>query len=232
MNTNLPTGGKTQASSGPVHPQGTPNARTVCVERLQKLSAEQLEAKIEVLPIKLKRKSETIEKRISEMRLKYAAYEDFKRKEVEACKRLFAGELLIDMYATEAKDRHSSSGSKTTFLPMTRNYHHDLHTGHGKSIWVNCFAEAWKAKCFQFGNLDSRFSGSVISNLWREKCYRQYGSMKKNDGSDWHWSDVLIPDGKYVNAMAVERHYYQAVIEKIENRHPNLVLNSDNSLSD
>lgn len=91
MNANLPTGGKSQPN--PVtasQASSTATTRSVRVETLQKLSVEQLEAKIAALPAKIKRKAEGIEKRINKMREKLTAYEGFKRAEVEACKRLLA----------------------------------------------------------------------------------------------------------------------------------------------
>lgn len=90
MSINLPAGGKPQSNATPSHTQDVGNTRVVRMERLNKMSIEQLEAKIASLPTKLKRKSDVIEKKISQMRDKLAAYTDFKQKEVDACKRLVA----------------------------------------------------------------------------------------------------------------------------------------------
>lgn len=90
MNPNLPTGGKTQPTSPTTAQTQTASTRIVQVERLQKMSAEQLEAKIVALPNKIKRKAEVVEKRINQMREKLATYENFKKAEAEACKRLLA----------------------------------------------------------------------------------------------------------------------------------------------
>lgn len=90
MSINLPAGGKVQTTSVFNQTQEIANARIVRTERLNKMSTEQLEAKIAALPTKLKRKSEAIEKKIAQMRDKLAVYTDFKQKEVEVCKRLVA----------------------------------------------------------------------------------------------------------------------------------------------
>lgn len=91
MSTNLPTGGKSQPNSAPTTQAPTAtDARVVRVERLQKMSAEQLEAKIANLPTKIKRKEDATAKRITQLRSKLTAYTDFKRQEAEVCKRLLA----------------------------------------------------------------------------------------------------------------------------------------------
>ena len=90
MNTNLP-GGKGQPTSAAVNvnpAQPSTSGRTVRIERLQKLSVEQLEAKIANLPNKIKRKTEAVEKRTAMLRERLATYESFKKAEVEVCKRL------------------------------------------------------------------------------------------------------------------------------------------------
>jgi pyrrolidone-carboxylate peptidase len=84
MNINLPTGGKSQPNSAPVQSPAIAGNRVVRVERLQKLTIEQLEAKISNLPEKIKRKTEIAEKRIAKMREKLTAYTDYcKRTEIE-----------------------------------------------------------------------------------------------------------------------------------------------------
>lgn len=90
MSTNLPTGGKNQPNTVVAQTQTTTSSRVVQVERLKKLSAEQLEAKIANLPAKIKRKEDATAKRIAQLRSKLAAYTDFKGQEVEVCKRLLA----------------------------------------------------------------------------------------------------------------------------------------------
>lgn len=90
MSINLPTGGKSQPNSAPVQAPTVTTARVVRVERLHKLSVEQLEAKIALLPAKIKRKSDGIEKRIAKLREKLATYELFKKAEVAACSKILA----------------------------------------------------------------------------------------------------------------------------------------------
>ncbi len=90
MSTNLPTGGKNQPNSVAAQTQTTTNSRVVQVERLKKLSADQLEAKIANLPAKIKRKEDATAKRIAQLQSMLTAYADFKRQEVEVCKRLLA----------------------------------------------------------------------------------------------------------------------------------------------
>lgn len=141
--------------------------------------------------------------------------------------RMVAGELLINLYDSQAKERHSSNRTNKIFIPMVQTYCHDLHTARGKSNWIESFGKAWTEKCFEFGELNSKFSGSLFGVLWRERCFTQKGTLKRSDGSDWLWSDIAIEDMDYEKAWELESYYYPAVTQKIRNRHPNLSLRSD-----
>lgn len=85
MSINLP-GGKTAPTT--THQQQEDKGRTVQIDRLNKMSDMELQSKIERLPGKLKKKSESTEKQISKLREKFSAYESFKKSEVAACKKI------------------------------------------------------------------------------------------------------------------------------------------------
>lgn len=139
--------------------------------------------------------------------------------------------LLIQLYGDEAKDRHRSNPTDRFFIPSTKKYHHDLHTAGGKALWINNFAHAWQEKCFEFGELCTNWSGSLFGVLFRERCYAQKGSMKKSDGSDWHWSNIEIGEIDYRKAWALENYYYSNITLKIQNRHPTLKIHNVDLLS-
>lgn len=138
--------------------------------------------------------------------------------------RMVAGELLIDFYDAEAKERHISDKPDKIFIPITQTYCHDLHTARGKSIWLNNFSRAWQSKNFQFDELDMRYSGSIFGVLWRERCYAEKKRIQKADGSDWNWNDIEISSLSYENAWQLESYYYQQITDKIRSRYPNLNL--------
>lgn len=136
--------------------------------------------------------------------------------------RMVAGELLLNLYDGESKERHVSNQTGKIFIPMVQIYSHDLHTAKGKSVWIENFGRAWTTKCFEFGDLCTNWSGSLFGVLFRERCFAQKSSMKKLDGNDWHWSEVEIGDADYEKAWGLENYYYARVTSKIKNRHPNL----------
>ncbi|HMN69521.1 MAG TPA: hypothetical protein PKC28_13355, partial [Bdellovibrionales bacterium] len=142
-------------------------------------------------------------------------------------------ELMLGMYNAEAKERHPSNYTGRVFIPRVENhpYVHDMHTGFGKALWVRSFAEAWKTKNFEFGDLQANWSGSVVSVLWRERCFVEKGSMRRPCGKFWSWSDIAIPDEDYAKALALERHFYSAILSRVEKQHPHLQLHSNDFLS-
>ncbi len=141
--------------------------------------------------------------------------------------RFVAMELLIGLYDSQAKHRHTSNRTHRTFIPLSQRYYEDVHTARGKAIWINNFGEAWKTKNFDFGDFCANWSGSLFGVLFRERCFEQKSSMKKPDGSDWSWTDVVITAEDYQKALAMERHYYKSVMAKIEDRYPNLLPTPD-----
>lgn len=136
--------------------------------------------------------------------------------------RMIGGELLIDLYQTQAREHHPIEGAGKVFVPYTRPYHFDSHHSRGRSILIENFGRAWREKCFQFDGLDLRVSGSLLGCLFRERCLAEKGSLKRFDGRDWDWQDVAISDNDYVRAVAIDQHYYSALYGKIIRRHPDL----------
>lgn len=139
--------------------------------------------------------------------------------------RMVGAELLLDLYDPQARERHNVKTSSKLFIPYTRPYHFDQHHVRGRSILVENFGRAWEEKCFQFGDLDLRYSGSLFGVLFRERCYSQRGSMRRLDGCDWDWAQIEIDDRSYEDALSMENYYYRPTLQKVLNRHPHLKFN-------
>lgn len=127
-------------------------------------------------------------------------------------------ELLIGLYEKEASVLEEKPNMKEPFVPTDRNYYYDIHVSKGKALLKSLFSEAYQKRNFQFAELDLRFSGSLFSCLWRERCFMQFGSLKNKNGEDWGWTDVKIEDDFYLKALELEEHYYRSFIIEIKSR--------------
>lgn len=135
-------------------------------------------------------------------------------------------ELLIDLYDIEAKERHQAPKPVELFIPMEQRYYNDIHVSTGKALLRAKFWQAYSSRNFQFGDLDLRFSGSLFSCLWRERCFQQKGSMKTPLNEDWTWTDIVISDGEYNKALELEEHYYSKFVHGLKESAPTLSNNS------
>jgi hypothetical protein len=134
-------------------------------------------------------------------------------------------ELLIGMYSSEAKDRHPRPIQLEPFLPVEKKYYHDVHTSKGKAILRQNFRQRYQARNFQNGDMDLRFSGSLLGVLHRERAFQQHGSMKNPAGVDWSWSDIAISDTDYELALQLEQYFYPFMANLISNTLTNRVPN-------
>lgn len=135
-------------------------------------------------------------------------------------------ELLIGLYEKEASALEEKPNMKELFVPADRNYYYDIHVSKGKALLKSIFSEAYQKRNFQLADLDLRFSGSLFSCLWRERCLMQFGSLKNKSGKHWVWTDVKIEDEFYSKALELEEHYYSSFIKEIKTKSPIIFLNS------